>query len=177
VSEVVIDFKWERAEFLNIFRRRSLPWVFRYLAPFGIIFIVLGIVIGLGLHGKSGFALIFYVIGAVYILYGLWFPRFVTKKTWTKGIGIQGPVKIIANDSGVSVKTSDTETKATWRLYALSTEWSSYYLLRQSKYSVALVIPKRGFAISSDEAIFRSLLRAHTSASLVPNAALDAFDV
>ena len=70
--------------------------------------------------------------------------------------------KLLSGDDGVHVKTSDAETKYTWKAIIKKTETDAYYFLFINTIQ-AIIIPKRVFANNDEKAEFQKLLLRNLS--------------
>jgi YcxB-like protein len=169
--EVEIEYEWTRDEYLRVLRKGSLPWIYRRQYLLGALMIFCGIIIDV--KGQSGTATYLYILGILYTGYWLWVMRFITSKAWNKGIGVRGPIKVLATDDGVSITSDAGQMNYKWAVFPLVKEWTDYYFLKRNKLIVAAIIPKRAFSSRDDESAFRRLLGVHASSSLIANEALD----
>jgi YcxB-like protein len=171
VPDVTVEYQWTRDEYLRVIRKGALPRAIRYQYLVGVFMICAGVV--LGIEGNAGSTLFLCVLGVAFIAYWLWIPRTASTKSWSRNVGLRGPIKIEVTDSGVWSTTDAGETKLTWEVFPRSKEWSDYYFIMRSKVTVATIIPKRAISSPVEEANLRNLFRAHTSSQLVPNQSLD----
>ena len=171
MSRVTVEYQWDRSEYLRVIRKAALPWIYRYQYLLGVFIICVGVI--LDIEGTGGTSLFIYVIGVAYAVYMFSIMRFATAKSWTKAVGIRGPITVEVTDDDVSTKSDAGDTRLNWAVFPKAKEWSEYYFLMRNRFFVTTIIPKRAFESPADEAIFRNLLRAHTSSKLIPNGPLD----
>ena len=70
--------------------------------------------------------------------------------------------KLLSGDDGVHIKTSDAETKYTWKAIIKKTETDAYYFLFINTIQ-AIIIPKRVFGNNDEKAEFQKLLLRNLS--------------
>lgn len=171
MEQAVAEFAWDEAEYKKVSRKYGFSKVFlRYNLLGAVTIVIAGIWLTL-LDERVGWPLDGF--GALYVLYDLWFSRSVPRSMWRKTPGIQGPRRLVFTDEGVATHTDVSDTSLKWEFYKYVSERDGWYLLSRTRRIATVFVPKRSFLSPRDEAVFRSIVRAHAQASLVPNSHLD----
>ncbi len=171
VEGAVAEFTWDEAEFERVARKYGITkLVVGYtllgggnVALMGVALTVIGGRIGPFLCG----------LGAVYVLYALWFSRAMPKRSWKRLRGRDGPRRLVFSEEGVSTHNDGGDRSEPWALYRFVSERDGWYLMGRRRRSPDVFVPRRACSSPRDEAVFRALVRSHTRSSLVANAALD----
>jgi hypothetical protein len=171
VEQAVAEFVWDEAEFKRVSRKYGFSKVFlRYNLLSAVPIVIAGISLTV-VGERAGWAVVGF--GAVYVLYCLWFSRAVPRSLWRRTLGIKGPQRLVFTDDGVASHTDVSDKSEKWQLYKYVSERDGWYLLGRTRRIATIFVPKRSFLSPRDEAVFRSIVRAHAQASLIPNSQQD----
>ena len=170
MEQAVAEFTWDEAEYKRVSRKYGWGSLTRSMLLGAVGVVIGGILLTLA-NERAGWILD--GLGVLYILYGLWFPRAVSRTTWRKTPGIHGPRRLVFTDEGVATHTDVSDTSLKWEFYKYVSERDGWYVLSRTRRIGTVFVPKRSFLSPRDEAVFRSLVRSHAQTSLVANSRLD----
>ena len=157
---MTIEHTWTRSEFVRArYRGVRLTW-------FDVAYLAVTVVVGLVLK----ILLFVLAIWAAATLLAYLFQPYVI---WHNAIALREPRCTVINDDGFTVNSSSVTQRFPWSRFVRSKETANFYILYPKERTQASPFKKHTFANSQDEARFRSLLRAHTNASLKSNELLD----
>jgi hypothetical protein len=163
VTQIILEGQWSRSEYFRAIRLGQNWW------PESLVAVCLAVV---ALTTRPH--LVWAITGGVIII-GMIAVSFwaIPNKFWNKGVGTQEPRRTIINDDGLRTKSSSLEIFLEWKRFSRSRESREFYFLHLKGSMFSTPIRKASFLNGDDEAIFRTLLRAHTVASLTPNVLFD----
>jgi hypothetical protein len=153
--------KWGLREYCRSYRR---AYRFSYVDLWEIVaFIAIGLIV-------NNVALFLILIIFIGIIAHAWL---IPIAVWTFRKGFRGERTTTFSDDGILVVAPNFTFQSKWSEYSTSKETREFYILRPPRPIQFQAVRKRIFASESDEARFRAMLRAHTSASLWTNPKLD----
>jgi hypothetical protein len=153
--------KWGLREYCRSYRR---AYRFSYV---DLAEIVIFVAIGLIVNNVVLFLILIVLIG---IFAHAWL---IPIAGWTFKKGFRGERTTTFSEDGIRVVTPTFAFQTKWSEYATSKGTREFYILRPPWPIQFQAVRKRIFASESDEAGFRTLLRANTTASLWENLELD----
>ena len=158
MDPVATHDQWERGE---VFRAtfRDPQARFREVALV-IAFILIAWGLSFGLMKSA-------VIGAVcVIVYVFSFFVLIPMRLWSGKFPLRNEITTTVSDEGISMKSGSQSGNSSWSAYKRSKESKEFYFLLRRDRGTSMYFLKRSFANPSDEARFRELLRAHSTAML-----------
>lgn len=164
MQQMTFQAPWERGEFFRA-RWRNLRFGWRdvlYLVIFGV-------------FAWRSRDYLFFAIFAI-VFYPLLKLFWETTLVWNQMRPFQGKVITTFSDQGIASIMESESIAEDWSTYPGSRETSEFYLLRSASRRPQIAVRKRLFDTQQDEAWFRTLLRAHTKATLRSRPDLDSTD-
>jgi hypothetical protein len=155
VEKVSFETKWTRSEYIHARWRE-----YRFRARDAAFFVAIALM-GWGVNhllwimiGGVIFWVVVYYIGTPY-------------RVWNHLVQATDNETVTFAGDGISVTGVTPAGHITWDSFSKSKEKSTYYTILRVDRRESVIIPKHFLKSSSDELMFRSILRAHTASDLL----------